>query len=137
MRQFRSRHVRLVVVPFVALSFVSACGKWTMQQMAPSQVITRSEPSRVRLTLSGGEKVELGDPVLSDGEIVGHPVNGPSGQWHYSLRYDTNTVARIETRETDALATAAAVTLGLVAVFPVAVLVALSGWDGPFGRPRR
>ena len=37
MKRFRSRYARRVLVPVVALSLLSACSGWKVQEVAPSQ----------------------------------------------------------------------------------------------------
>ena len=116
MKRFRSMHVRRVLVPVMAVSLLSACGKWTYQAMAPSRVVSEKEPSRVRLTMLDGGRMDLGDPIVSGSEIIGHPVHGPNGPEHYTLRAATDSVAAIEIREINVLATVLMVPLGLVFV---------------------
>jgi hypothetical protein len=116
MKRFRSRYVRRVLVPVMAVSVLSACGKWTYQAMAPSRVVSEKEPSRVRLTMLDGGRMDLGDPIVSGSEIIGHPVHGPNGPEHYTLRAATDSVAAIEIREINVLATVLMVPLGLVFV---------------------
>jgi hypothetical protein len=133
---FRSRYVRRVLVPVMAVSVLSACVTWKGQEMAPSRALSEKEPWRVRLTMLNGDRMELGDPVVSDGEIVGRPF----GHWcresdKCALRVPTDSVANIEIREADALATTAlVVTLGLVVGGAVAaVVIAFRNWNpGPF-----
>ena len=134
MKTLRSRYVRRVLVPVIAVSLVSACGKWTAQEIAPSQVIAEREPGRVRLTMLSGEKIELYDPTASNGEIVGETRGGYDSvtRRHVmsgSVRVATDSVARVEIRETDALATVLVVTLGLASIFAVADLIFVSEFE--------
>jgi hypothetical protein len=128
---FRSRHVRRVLVPMMAVSLLSACGKWTYQAMAPSRAVIEKEPSQVRLTMLNGDRMELGHPIVSGGEIIGHPVHGPNGPEHYTLRAATDSVAEIEIRNLDVLATTIVVVLGTAAAIPVAAIISVSTSDGP------
>ena len=116
MKTLRSRYVRRVLVPVMAVSVLSACGKWTYQAMAPSRVVSEKEPSRVRLTMLDGGRMDLGDPIVSGSEIIGHPVHGPNTPEHYTLRVATDSVAAIEIRETNVLATTLLVAWGLISV---------------------
>ena len=137
MKILRSMHIRRVLVPVMAVSLLSACGKWTVQKMAPSQVVTDKEPNLVRLTMLDGDKIQLADPTVSDGEIVAHPVRNDMGYRmvvkSYTVRVATDSVARIEIREPDALATVVGVVLGLAVAAGVAALIFFLTWDGPFG----
>ena len=131
MKTLRSRYARRVLVPVMAVSLLSACTYWKVEEMAPSQVVSEKEPGRVRLTMRSGEKIELYDPTVSNGEIVGqtrleydgvrtrHVITG-------SLGVTADSVARIETREIDGLTTVLGVMLGLAVVLGVAVVVALN-----------
>jgi hypothetical protein len=100
MKTFRSRYIRRVLVPVMAVSVLSACSGWKHQEMAPSQVVTEKQPDRVLLTMLDGDRIELVDPILTDGVILGHPVD-PYNQVYGVLRSDTlrvvaDSVARIE-----------------------------------------
>ena len=127
MKRFRSRYVRRVLVPVMAVSLLSACHRWAVQEMAPSQVVSEKEPSRVRLTMLNRDRMELGHPTVSDGEIVGHPMRKAGGHYRAdrsdTLRVVTDSVARIEIREADTLATVIAVTLGLAGALLVAFVI--------------
>ncbi len=102
--------------------------------MAPSRVVSEKEPGRVRLTMLDGDRMELGDPIVSGGEILGHPMRRAGGRYRadrsYTLRVATDSVAWIEIRETDTLATVIAVTLGLAFAAVVAVVAFNRGWEG-------
>jgi hypothetical protein len=134
MNTLRSRHVRRVLVPVIAVSLLSACTGWKVQEMAPSQVVSEKEPGKIRLTMFDGEKIELYDPTVTNGEIVGHPEG-----WYDSAtrrhvrsgtqRVPTDSVASIEILETDALATVGVVLGGLAAVAGLLVFIAISTWD--------
>ena len=117
MKRFRSRYARRVLVPVMAASVLSACTRWKVQEMAPSQVVSGEWPSEVRLTMLDGDKIELFDPTVSGGEIVGHPTRG----WGYdrsdTLRVTTNSVAQIEILEANVVAIGIVVTLALVVAF--------------------
>ena len=133
MKTLRSRYIRRVLVPVMAVSLLSACGKWTLQEMAPSEVVSEKEPGRVRLTMLDGDRMELGDPIVSGGEILGHPMRSAGGRYRadrsYTLRVAADSVARIEIRETDTLATVIAVTLGLAFAAVVAVVAFNQAWE--------
>ena len=107
---------------------MSACVTWKGQEMAPSRALSEKEPWRVRLTMLNGDRMELGDPVVSDGEIVGRPF----GHWcresdKCALRVPTDSVANIEIREADALATGTTLVIvtGLIVAGVVAALNAV------------
>ena len=130
MKRFRSRHFRRVLVPLMAVSLLSACTRWKVQEMAPAQVVTEKEPGKVRLTMLDGDKIQLFDPTASNGEIVGHPLGRFDGVNRRvarsdTLRVATDSVARIEMREADTLATVIAVTLGLAGALFVAFVIAV------------
>ena len=98
--------------------------------MAPAQVVTEKEPSKVRLTMLNGDKIRLADPTVSEGEIVGHPMPRNAGGHYRAVRSDTlrvvtDSVARIEIREADTLATVIAVTLGILVAGFVAFGIAV------------
>ncbi len=116
MKCFRSRYARRVLVPVMVVSVLSACTRWKVQEMAPSQVVSEQEPWKVRLTMLNGDRMELGDPIVSGSEIVGHPIHEPNIPEHYTLRVATDSVAAIEIREINVLATVLMVPLGLVFV---------------------
>ena len=113
---------------------MSACHQWKVQETAPSQVVGENEPDRIRLTMLDGNRFELADASVSNGEIVGQP---PSCRDRWNRRYvmcDTlrvpaDSVARIEIREADAFATSVAVLFGLAAALAVWVVVAFSDWE--------
>ena len=133
MKSFRCRYVRRVLVPVMAVSVLSACSTWQVQDMAPNQVVAWKEPGRVRLTMLNGERVQIGDPTVSNGEIVGHPMRNAGGYYRAvrsdTLRVATDSVAHIEMRETNEFATVVGVLFGLVVVGVVAFVVAMSNWD--------
>jgi len=119
-KTFRTRCVRRVLVPVMAVSLLSACTYWKVEEMAPSQVVSEKEPSRVFLTMLDGSEVELENPWVSDGEILAHP-RDPYNQVYGvvspdTLRVPADSVARIEILKPDSGVTALLVTLGLVAV---------------------
>jgi hypothetical protein len=115
----------------MAVSLLSACQVWKYQETAPSQVVSEKEPGRVRLTMLNGERIRLADPTVSEDEIVGHPMRNAGGHYRAvrsdTLRVATDSVARIEWYETNALATGIGVLLGLVAVGFAIVAIACSG----------
>jgi hypothetical protein len=116
MNTFRSRYARRVLVPVMAVSVLSACHGWKVQEMAPSQLVYEQEPWRVRLTMLNGDRVELGDPLVSGGDIIGHPIHGPNTPEHYTLRVARDSVAGIEISEIKGTETGLLVLLGLVIV---------------------
>jgi hypothetical protein len=133
-KSFRSRYVRRVLVPVMAVSVLSACSTWKVQDMAPSQVVAEKEPGQVLLTMLDGGQILLADPTVSEGEIVGHPVRNPGGNYRVirsdTLRVPTDSVARIGILETDALATGAGVMIGLVAAgFVVGTIFLIRGLE--------
>jgi len=108
MKTLRSRYIRRVLVPVMAVSLLSACHYWAVQEMAPAQVVIEKEPSKIRLTMLDGDRMELADPIVTDGEIVGHPLDHRCrDRWNRryvlcdTLRVPTDSVASIETREPD------------------------------------
>jgi hypothetical protein len=134
----RSRYARRVLVPVMAVSLLSACHTWKVQELTPSQVVAEKQPGRIRLTTLDGDKIQIGDPTVSNGEIVGHPVRRNAGGYYRAVRSETlrlatDSVARIEVREINGPVTAIAVLFGLVVVGVVAFAVAMSNWDGPMG----
>ena len=134
MKTFRSRYARRVIVPVMAVSVLSACHTWKHQEMAPAQVVTEKEPDKIRLTMLDGEKIELYDPTVSNGEIVGQTRLEYDGvrtrQVTGNLGVAADSVARIETREIDGTATVVGVMLGLAFAAVVAVVAFNRGWEG-------
>ena len=130
MKTLGSRYVRRVLVPVMAVSLLSACTYWKVEEMAPSQVVTEKEPGRVRLTMLDGHRIQMSDPTVSDSEIIGHPRRNTGGRYRViksdTLRVATDSVAHIEIRKTHPLDTAVAVLLGVGAF---AAVVVLSSWD--------
>ena len=120
MKILRNKRTRLVLVPVMAVSVLSACSFWKVQDMTPSQVVAEKEPSQVRVTTLDGDKIQISDPTVTDGEIVGHPMRNAGGHYRAvrsdTLRVSIDSVTRIEIRETSAGASVVAVLLGLVAV---------------------
>jgi len=99
--------------------------------MAPSQVVSEKEPGKIRLTMLDGAKIELFDPTVSNGEIVGHPLGWYDSTMRRDVRSGTlrvvaDSVAVVEIRKTDALATVIAVTLVLAVAAGVAIAIAIS-----------
>ena len=111
----------------MAVSVLSACHAYHVQEMTPSQVVTEKEPSHVRVTTLDGDRIQIGDPTVTDGEIVGHPMRNTGGHYRAvrsdTLRVATDSVARIEIRETDAIATVVGVLFGLVVAGLLGLLV--------------
>ena len=70
-KRFRSRVVRRVLVPVMAVSVLWACGTWKVERMAPAQVVTEKQPDRVRLTMLDSTRIELLDPQVVGSEIQG------------------------------------------------------------------
>ena len=118
MKRFRSRHFRRVLVPLMAVSLLSACTRWKVQEMAPAQVVTEKEPGKVRLTMLDGDKIVLRNPWVSDGEIVDYWAERSD-----TLRVPTDSVARIEIRETDVLAIEIVVTSVLLLAAGVVIWI--------------
>ncbi len=102
MKAFRSRHIRRVLVPVMAVSLLSACHHWKVQEMAPAQVVTEKEPDKIRLTMLDGDRMELADPMISNGEIVGHPFRNVGAHKGVvrsdTLRVPIDSVAYVSTR---------------------------------------
>jgi hypothetical protein len=73
--------------------------------MTPRQVVTEKQPDRVRLTMLDGSRIEITDPMVSDGQIVGHPVHEGRAVRSDSLRVAADSVALVEIRETNATGT--------------------------------
>ena len=71
MKPFRSRYARRVLMPVMAVSLLSACHHWKVQETAPAQVVTENQPDRVRLTMLDSTRVELREPQVSGSEILG------------------------------------------------------------------
>jgi hypothetical protein len=110
--------------------------------MAPSQVVIEKEPGKIRLTMLDGDRMELADPIVTDGEIVGHPLDHRCrDHWNRryvacvdSLRVPTDGVASIETREPDELATATILVVVVGIVVAAAIAVASSNlWEWTWG----
>ncbi len=131
MKRFRSRQIRRVLVPVMAVSVLSACSGWKVQEMAPSQVVSENEPDRIRLTMLDGDRIQIGDPTVSNGEIVGHPVRKVTGHDRVirsdTLRVATDSLARIEIHG----ASPGAIVAAVVFVFGIlGVVIALNAdWD--------
>ena len=133
MKTLRSRHARRVLAPVMAVTLLSACSIWEVQDIEPAQVVSEKVPGKIRLTMLNGDRMELGDPIVSDGEIVGHPVRR-DGAYRWIVRSDTvrvvaDSVARIEVRETDVASTVVVtVVFGLVvAAFAALMIVCQDG----------
>jgi len=86
--------------------------------MTPSQVVSRKEPNLVRLTMLDGSEVELENPWVSDGEILAHPLGRSD-----TLRVATDSVARIEIRETNVVAIGIVVTSVLLLAAGVSIWI--------------
>ena len=87
MQTLRSRYARRVFVPVMAVSLLSACVRWEPHRFDPAQLVL--EKGLVRLTMLNGDKIELADPTVSDGEVVGHPAQYYVGPNWTAIRSDT------------------------------------------------
>jgi len=131
METLRSRHVRRVLVPVMAVSVLSACSGWKVPEMTPSQAVTEKEPGRVLLTMLDGDQIELVDPKVSDGVILGHPVD-PYNRVYGVLRSDTlrvaaDSVVRFKIREANTFpTTAVGLTFALLVAGAVAFVVVVN-----------
>ena len=123
MKTLRSRYARRVLVPVMAVSVLSACTRWKVQEMAPSQVVYEQEPWRVRVTKLNGDRMVLEDPIVSGSEIIGHPINEPNIPEHYTLRVATDSVAAIAIGEVKTAETGLLVVLGFVVAAAVVGVV--------------
>jgi hypothetical protein len=90
-----------------------------------------AENERVRLTTADGDNIELLEPSISDGQIVGHPVRGRYTIESDTVRVPVNSVAYIQVRQFDALGFLGLV-VGVAAVagaaYAIAAAIALSSW---------
>ncbi len=68
--------------------------------------------------------MELGDPIVSGSEIVGHPIHEPNIPEHYTLRVARDSVAAIEIAEVKTAETGLMVVLGVVVAAAVVGVVA-------------
>jgi len=98
--------------------------------MSPGQAVAAKD--WVRLTTLDGDRIEIVDPRVSEGQVVGHPVRGGFSVRSDTVRVHIDSVAYIQTRQIHAGATALAAAVGVtiaagVACF-VAALAALSEW---------
>ncbi len=133
MKRFRSRYIRRVLVPMMAATLLSACHTWKVQELTPSRVVAEKQPGKIRLTMLNGDKILLADPTVSEGEIVGHPVRNASGTYQViksdTLHVPTDSVARIDIGEINALTTTALVAaLGFLIASAIALAVGPE-WD--------
>ena len=136
MKSLRSKHFRRVLAPVIAVSLVSACGKWTVVEMAPRDVIADQEPERVRLTMLDGEEIELYGATVTNGHIVGQTKEGYDRValrpvMSSNVRIAVDSVTHIEIRETDVFKTVWLVTMVLSAVVAVEIFKSISEWDPP------
>ena len=137
MKSLRNKQIRFVLVPLMEVSVLSACHTWKVQELTPSQVVAEKQPGKIRLTMLDGDRIQIGDPAVFDGEIVGHPVRKVTGHDRIvrsdTLRVSIDSVTRIEIRETDTLATGIGVLFGLVFLGAVAGAIIILTWQGPWG----
>jgi hypothetical protein len=127
MKRFRSTSARFILVPLMATTVLSACTYWKVTEMSPSRAV--AEEDWVLLTTSDGDKIMIVDPVISDGQIEGHPVRGQFAVKSDTVRVPVDSVVHIQVREISAALTTFGV---LVALVPVAffayVIAALSAY---------
>ena len=72
MKSFRSRQVRRVLVPVMAVSLLSACGGWyTVHNPRATAVVADNRPDLVRFNLLDGSRVEVARPQIHDQQFVG------------------------------------------------------------------
>ena len=71
MKTLRSRYVRRVLVPLMAVTLPSACTQWKAQRMAPNQVVSEREPDEVRLTMVDDTEIRISEPQVVGDQIVG------------------------------------------------------------------
>jgi hypothetical protein len=103
----------------MAVSLLSACGNWKTEPLAPSQVVSEKEPSQVRLTMLDGGEIKLADPIVSVGEIVGHPVRGRNAVKSDTLRVPIDSVMYASTPSSE----------GTVAVLFLVAFVASTAYE--------
>ncbi len=127
MKNPRARHVRLVLVPVMAAAFLSACSHWKVQEMAPRQVILDKEPKLVRLTMLDEREIEVSEPQVCDGHIVGERVKTWYGADPGPVRVPTDSVSSVATRETHwrLILTAGAILFSVVFFYSI---LASGGW---------
>jgi hypothetical protein len=131
MKTLRSSYARHVLVPVMAVSVLSACYTWTQEEMAPIQVVTEKEPSRVRLTMLDSTRIELADPRVSGDEIWGN--------WNWERTYGADlgrtrapidSVSYVEIRKTAIVET---VLLGILAATVVAAAIFVAAINAALG----
>ncbi len=122
MKRFRSTYARFILVPLMVTTVLSACTYWKVTEMSPSQAV--AEEDWVLLTTSGGDKIMVVDPVISDGQIVGHPVRGKFAVKSDTVRVPVDNVVHIQVRKIHAAVTVLGVALALVPVAFFAYVIA-------------
>jgi len=117
----RSAFLRLVVLPFTLLVFLSACHKWVAVE---TNVVSPTElSSPVRVTLTDGEEIKLEDVTVTPDSLFGKRNGTPR-----SIRIALDDVAEIEEEKSNPLATVG-LAIGVVigTGLAVAVVCAASG----------
>ncbi len=99
MKTLRSSYARSALVPVMAVSVLCACVTWKHQEITPGRVVAETEPVRVRLTMLNGDKIRIVDPMISDGQIVGHPARGRFAVRSDTLRVPVDSVAKMQVQE--------------------------------------
>lgn len=69
--RFWRRHQGIRAMLATLLALQAGCSSWRVQPVAPATLLAEHPPSRVRLTLTDGSKVELHDPRLANDTVVG------------------------------------------------------------------
>ena len=130
MKSLRHRPIRFIIVPLMLASFLTACAKWAVQEVTPSEVVTDKQPDRVRLTLLDDSKLVLDQPRVSGAEIVGERVDGG-----YLIRADTVRIASDSVAYAEIRTTSTALWIGIVllTVGTVFVLDMIRGWRDYWG----
>ena len=125
MKRFRTRHVRRVIVPVVALTLLSSCHTWKHQEMAPSQVVSEKEPGKIRPNMLDGDRIYLD---------VGHPLRGRYALKSYILPLATDSSAYAATRSNNDVLLKVLVGAALViTVVHIVIKSLVDSYDGPFG----
>jgi len=129
MKCFRSMHIRRVLVPVMAVSLLSACGGYGLQQMTLKEAIDK-RPTEARLTILDGTQVNLERPQVSGAYVIGQTEKTEYGAEPTVVRLPVDSVAYAAIRGN---ADAVPEILAVVAAVTIVVAVVIGGiniWHG-------
>ena len=67
-RNRRTYHWRLIAALLLSVQ-LAGCHSWRARTTSPTQVVADEQPSKVRITLTGGTRLTIDDPTIRNDSI--------------------------------------------------------------------